>query len=56
MQVEDSELKVKRELMTKGKETDFESDASGMLQYKGRVCVPHDVELRKSILEGVTQE
>ncbi|KAF1874297.1 hypothetical protein Lal_00032258 [Lupinus albus] len=34
-----------------GKETDFVSDSSGMMRYIGRVCVPRDEGLQKSILE-----
>ena len=35
-----------------GKETEFTVNENGVLYYKGRVCVPDDNDLRKSILEG----
>ena len=34
-----------------GKETEFEVTEDGILNFKDRVCVPNDNDLRKSILE-----
>ena len=34
-----------------GKETEFLLNEDGSLYYRGRVCVPNDDELKKSILE-----
>ncbi len=37
--------------ITKGKEIEYEVKADGCLYYKGRMCVPNDGELKKSILK-----
>ncbi|MCI82867.1 hypothetical protein A2U01_0104141, partial [Trifolium medium] len=38
-------------LIREGKENDFRVDENGVVRYRGRVCVPDVLELRKMILE-----
>ncbi|MCI97692.1 hypothetical protein A2U01_0118993, partial [Trifolium medium] len=37
--------------ISEGKEVDFGIDENGVMRYRGRVCVPDVLELKKKILE-----
>ncbi|MCI39276.1 hypothetical protein A2U01_0060507, partial [Trifolium medium] len=50
-QKRDKKLMEKLVLVNEGKKVDFGVDESGIVRYRGRVCVPDVPELRKMILE-----
>ncbi|MCI37965.1 hypothetical protein A2U01_0059193, partial [Trifolium medium] len=50
-QKRDHKMMEKLVLIREGKEVDFRVDESGVVRYRGRVCVPDVPELRKMILE-----
>ncbi|MCI59734.1 hypothetical protein A2U01_0080989, partial [Trifolium medium] len=50
-QKRDKKLMEKLVLINEGREVNFGIDETGVVRYRGRVCVPDVPELRKMILE-----
>ncbi|MCI37720.1 polynucleotidyl transferase ribonuclease H fold, partial [Trifolium medium] len=50
-QKKDQKLMEKLVLINEGREIDFEVDENGIINYRGRVCVPDVPGLKKMILE-----
>ena len=49
-QLVDKVLMRQLERVEANKETDFSIDGNGLMRYKGRLCVPNDLEVRREIL------
>ena len=50
-QKQDEKLVVIRNQVQEGKESEFGVSEDGYLYYKGRICVPNDIELKQKILQ-----
>ncbi|MCI51034.1 hypothetical protein A2U01_0072278, partial [Trifolium medium] len=50
-QKRDKKLMEKFKLIGEGKEVDFRVDENAVIRYRGRVCVPDVLELKRMIIE-----